>query len=143
VERKGDSGGSFARWTRELAEELYRRAVDEIGGMMTDMAGNYESLAIPAPNVLVVGLKATYNKEWCERADVKRKLEQTLAKLAGRSIRIDFAVAEHAAPQPAVRRTASRNQAQRIREIERDPLVQEAVELFEAEIMHVEEGNEA
>jgi hypothetical protein len=117
--------------------------VEEIGGMMIDMAGNYDSLAIPAPNVLVVGLKATYNKEWCERADVKRKLEQTLAKLAGRSIRIDFAVAEHSVPQPVVRRAASRNQAQRIREIERHPLVQEAVALFEAEIMQVEERNEA
>jgi hypothetical protein len=137
------SAAGAPEWTRELAEEQYRRAVDEIGGMTSDIAGNYESLAIPAPNVLVVGLKATYNKEWCERADVKRKLEQTLARLAGRTIRIDFAVTEEASPRPAARRASGRNQVQKMREIERHPLVQEAISLFDAEIVRVDERQEA
>ncbi len=141
-ERATYSAAGAPEWTRELAEEQYRRAVDEIGGMTSDIAGNYESLAIPAPNVLVVGLKATYNKEWCERADVKRKLEQTLARLAGRTIRIDFAVTEAASPRPAARRASGRNQVQKMREIERHPLVQETMALFDAEIVRVDERPE-
>jgi DNA polymerase III subunit gamma/tau len=137
------SADESPEWTRDLAEEQYRRAVEEIGGMASDIAGNYDSLAIPAPNVLVVGLKATYNKEWCERGDVKRKLEQTLARLAGRSIRIDFAVTEEVLPQPAARRASGRNQVQKMREIERNPLVQEAMALFDAEIVRVDEKQEA
>jgi DNA polymerase-3 subunit gamma/tau len=142
-ERATYSAAGAPEWTRELAEEQYRRAVDEIGGMTSDIAGNYETLAIPAPNVLVVGLKATYNKEWCERADVKRKLEQTLARLAGRTIRIDFAVTEEASRRPAARRASGRNQVQKMREIERHPLIQETMALFDAEIVRVDEKQEA
>jgi DNA polymerase III subunit gamma/tau len=133
---------STSDWTQDSAEQWYRSAAEEVGGVTTDMAVNYESLAIPAPNVLVVELKATYNKEWCERSDVKRKLEQTMAELAGRPIRIDFTVADNAVAQPVARRPTGRNQVQKMREIEGHPLVQEAVELFEAEVMRVEPTKE-
>jgi DNA polymerase III subunit gamma/tau len=130
-------------WTPAEAEACYLRAIDEIGGIITDFAGDFESTAIPAPNVLVVRLKARYNKDWCERADVKRKLEQTLSRLAGRSIRIDFVVMQEASAQRPPRRRRSRDQVQKMREIERHPLVQEAVELFEAEIVQVDGPSEA
>ncbi len=130
-------------WTPAEAEACYLQAIGEIGGVITNFAGDFESTAIPAPNVLVVRLKARYNKDWCERGDVKRKLEQTLSHLAGRSIRIDFVVNEETSPQRPSRRPSSRNQVQKMREIERHPLVQEAVELFEAEIVHVDGPREA
>lgn len=134
------AGDNSRDWTPGEAEACYVRAVEQIGGIITDFAGDFESVAIPAPNVLVVKLKARYNKDWCERADVKRNLEQTLSKLAGKSIRIDFEVDEAAVPERPARRPSSRNQLQKMREIERHPVVQEAIELFEAEIVHVDAG---
>ncbi len=127
-------------WTPAEAQACYQRAVEEIGGIITDFAGDFESTAIPAPNTLVVRLKARYNKDWCERADVKRKLEQTVSRLAGRSIRIDFVVNEQPSPERPVRTSSSRNQLQKMREIERHPVVREAIELFEAEVVHVDAG---
>lgn len=140
---EGNTAEITSGWTAAEAEACYLQAIDEIGGIITDFAGDFESTAIPAPNVLVVSLKARYNKDWCERADVKRKLEQTLSRLAGRSIRIDFIVNEETSSQRPSRRPSSRNQVKKIREIERHPLVQEAVELFEAEIVHVDSPREA
>jgi len=134
--------GAEQPWTPEFAEDVWRRAITEIGGMTSDIAGNCESLAIPAPNSLVVGLKATYNKEWCERSDVRRKLEQTVARLAGRPIRVDFKVTGEAEVRPTERRAPTQqHRVQKMREVEQHPLVQEAIELFDAEIVRIQDSN--
>jgi DNA polymerase-3 subunit gamma/tau len=120
------------------AEQKWREALDEIGGLTAECAGNFDSLAISAPNLLVVHLKTAYNKEWCERADVKRRLEQVMSRVSGQAIRIDFAAP---AKPKAVRRAprpTTQSRLQSIREAEQNPLVQEAISLFDAEIVRVD-----
>ena len=48
--------------------------------MTADFAGDYRSLTLAAPDQLAVELQAAYNKEWCDRPEVKQKIEQTLAR---------------------------------------------------------------
>ena len=120
-------------------EQQWREALDEIGGLTAECAGNYESVAISAPNLLVVQLKTAYNKEWCDRSDVKQRLERAMSRVAGRKIRIDFSAALERKPGPAEQRPAPPSRLQRIRQVEQHPLVQETVRLFDAEIVRVDE----
>ncbi len=126
-------------WTEELAQQAWRETLEEISGLKAEVAGNYAALAVVQPNQLVVHLKAAYNKEYCERPDVKRELEQALSRRAGRTIRIDFAVAaEPDSPRPEKRPPAT-SRLQRMRELDQHPLVQEAKRLFDAEVVRFDE----
>jgi DNA polymerase-3 subunit gamma/tau len=128
-----------SEFSEQTAEYKWRAALEEIGGLTAECAGDFESLAISAPNLLVVRLKTAYNKDWCERVDVKRRLEQVMSRLAGRDIRIDFAAP---ASQPSTRSAArppAPSRLQRMREAEQNPLVQEAISLFDAEIVRVDQ----
>ena len=127
------------RLTADSAEQAWRRALDEIGGVTADLGGSFESIAISAPNSLVVNLKAAYNKEWCERQDVKRKIDEVMSRLTGQMIRVSFTAPDEVAPQRVDRRQAAQARWQKMREVEQNPLVQEAIELFGAEVTGVDE----
>lgn len=120
-------------------EEKWQQTLAEIGGIVAEFAGNYESVAISAPNQLVVRLNAAYNKQWCERPDVKRKLEETMSRLGGRTMRIDFAVSQASPPPPKERPVTMQSQRQKMRDLEQHPLVKEAMDLFGAEIIKVQQ----
>ena len=110
--------------------------------MTGDCASKFESVAISAPNRLVVSFRKAYTtaKEFCERPDKRTRLEQTLSRLAGRDIRIDFAVlaeeSQVTAPQPLAQRPPV-NRRQRQAEMQKHPLVRQAVEMFGAEIVTI------
>ncbi len=128
-----------AAWTEEVARQAWRETLEEISGLKAEMAGDYSSLAVQPPNQLVVHLKRAYNQQYCERPDVKRELEQTLARRAGRTIRIDFAVAAEPEAQRAEKPLPAVSRQQRMRELDQHPLVQEAKRLFDAEVIRVDE----
>jgi hypothetical protein len=110
--------------------------------MTGDCASKFESVAISAPNRLVVRFRKDYTtaKEFCERPEKRTRLEQILSRLTGRDIRIDFAVLDEesqvTAPQPVVNRPPV-NRRQRQAEMQRHPLVRQAVEMFDAEIVTI------
>jgi hypothetical protein len=98
-------------------------------------------IATSGPNRLAIGFPAEYSsqKEFLERASVRQRIEQTLQTVAGRTIRIDFELlpgtpktVERAAPPPSKR--------QLMKDRERHPLVQQAMEVFQAEMVDVVEG---
>jgi len=126
-------------WTAQSAERLWGQALSEIGGVTADMGGNFESIAISAPNLLVVHLKGAYNKDWCERQDVKRKIEQTMSRLTGRAIQVSFTASREDAPKRTDRRQAAQARWQKMREVEEHPLVKEVVKLFGAEVTGVDQ----
>jgi hypothetical protein len=108
--------------------------------MIAHFAGDSQSVVMSGPNQLVVSLRLAYNKERCERPEVKRKLEQALSRVAGRDIRIEFAIVPGVAdvvsadrPQPA------QSRLQKLRELEKHPLVRETLELFDCEVVRVDE----
>jgi DNA polymerase-3 subunit gamma/tau len=120
-------------------EPAWRQALEEIGGIAVHMAGDYESLQVTGPQQVVVVLRSAYNKEWCERPDARRKLEQTVSRRVGRELRVEFAVTLD--PQtPRIDRPPSvQSRLQRMREVEKHPLVREALELFDGEVVRCEE----
>lgn len=125
--------------TAKSAERIWQQALAEIGGVTADMGGNFESIAISAPNSLVVNLTGAYNKEWCERQDVKRKIDEALSRLAGQVIRVSFTAPREDAPQRTDRRQIAQARWQKMREVEQHPLVKNVVKLFGAEVTEVDE----
>jgi DNA polymerase-3 subunit gamma/tau len=110
--------------------------------MTADFAGRADGVAISGPNRLVVRFRKAYTQaqNYCERPERRQKLEQTLSRIAGRDIRIDFvtlpdepaaAGPESSAAKPPV------NRRQRQQELMRHPLVRKAAELFDTEIIAV------
>jgi DNA polymerase-3 subunit gamma/tau len=149
VERSQASGGEVLQtaadpqpevaWSEDVATRQWLDALAEIGGMTQDFAGDYESLAISGPNTLAVTLKGDYNKEWLERPEVRQKLEQSLAKVAGRSLRVEFRVKAQTTKPAASPPVTAQNRVQMMREVEQHPMVQQAAELFGAEVIRVQE----
>jgi DNA polymerase-3 subunit gamma/tau len=124
------------------AEEAWRQTLAEFQDMTGQWASKYQSVAISAPNRLVVSFPKDYTsaKEFCERPEKRSRLELALSRLTGRDMRIDFAVladeSQASVPQPvATRPTATRQQ--RNAAARRNPLVRKAEQLFDAEIVTV------
>ena len=109
--------------------------------MTADFAGRAERVAISGPNRLVVRFGKAYTQalQYCERPEKRQRLEQTLSRIAGRNLRIDFALlpdepssAAAEASKPAARPATSVRQ--RRQELNRHPLIRKASELFDTEI---------
>ncbi|MEX2173317.1 MAG: DNA polymerase III subunit gamma/tau [Pirellulaceae bacterium] len=124
------------------ATQAWTQAVSELQDMTGDCASKFESIAISGPNRLVVRFGKAYNaaKEFCERPDKRSRLEQTLSRLAGRSLRVDFAVSEVELQTTSAQSVASRPtvpRRQRQAEMQRHPLVRRLTELFDVEVVSV------
>lgn len=107
--------------------------------MTRDFAAFASAVAISAPNRLVATFKEAYTlqKESCERTDRKVRIEEALSQVAGRPMRLDFVVASGGdRPEP---RAPQKSRAQRMRETERHPRVAQAMELFDAEVLRIDE----
>ena len=129
-------------WTNAVAQQIWSQGVEAIQDMTADYARKAVAIAISGPNRLVASFRKAYShfKDQLERPERRQKLEQTLADVAGRPIRVEFdllpdephSAAPVAKPQP----TAARRR-QRIKELERNLLVQQAIAVFDAEIIDV------
>jgi DNA polymerase-3 subunit gamma/tau len=123
------------------AEKVWKQALDMLGDMTADYASLATRIAISAPNRLVVSFPAGYNyqKESCERPERKLRLEQALESVTGSPVRLDFELlagekAATAAPPPTVSRR------QLMQQTIRHPLVSEALEMFDGEVVRVDQG---
>jgi DNA polymerase-3 subunit gamma/tau len=135
------NGESKSTLTGENARILWQQALADLGDMTEDAGRLAESVAISAPNRLVVSFAAQYTlqKETCERR--KTRIEQALSARVDRPVGIEFVVragetAPHRDPPPV-----SRRQLQR--EKENDPFVRQAMDLFDAEIIRLESSRDA
>jgi DNA polymerase-3 subunit gamma/tau len=124
--------------TPETAETIWKQVLSKLGDMTADMAGYYDHVAIPAPDRLVVKFREGYTlqKESCETPDRKAALEKAMSRAVGRPVRIDLDVIPDA--KPAVTKTPTVSRMQLVREKEKDPLVQQAIEIFDAEVTRVD-----
>jgi DNA polymerase-3 subunit gamma/tau len=128
-----------AELTSQSLDEVWKQVLNDLGDMTADFAGRCDRLAISGPNRLVVSFKAQYDKEACERPDRKERIEQALARLMGRHVRIDFEVSP-GQQRPAENRPPVVSKRQRMRDKEKHPLVRKAIELFDAEIVDLDDS---
>lgn len=126
--------------TAESATSIWQQAIAKIEDMTADYAAFCDRVAISAPNRLVASFKASYTlqKESCEKPERKARIEQALQQITGERIHVDFEVRREEAigvsrpqPRPTLR--------QKMRDIEKQPLVKQAIDMFEAEITRLEE----
>lgn len=129
-------------WTNEEATAIWQQVLGELQDMTGGFASKAESVAISGPNSMVARFRKAYTslQEQLERPDRRQRLEQALSEVAGRSIRVEFELLpdlpQTAAIAPKPQPTAARRR-QRIREVERNLLVQQAIAVFDAEIIDV------
>jgi DNA polymerase-3 subunit gamma/tau len=124
----------------DKAAEIWSQALAILGDMTSDFASKAESVAICGPNRLVArfGKAYSYQKEFCERPERKALLEQALCQAAGVPITLQFEVlSDRGGPVPVARETPLPNRQQRFAEAARHPLVRQAMEHFDAEIVRV------
>jgi hypothetical protein len=135
---QGNSGQIISE---QDARRIWEQALAELGDLTAEMAGAYDDLALPTPHQLVVNftVEYTHHKEACERPERRQRLEQAVSRLAGRTMRIDFQVAPNQTVQPHCLVPVT-SPLQRMREIQRHPLVQRAIEIFDAEVVEVRPG---
>jgi DNA polymerase-3 subunit gamma/tau len=128
--------------TPETAETIWKQALANMEDMASVYGAGYAAVATPAPNRLVVTFPPGYTlqKEGCERPERKARIEQALSRITGREMRVDFELLEDT--QPALRKQAPPppTHRQRLRQVEQQPFVRRAMELFDAEVTRLEES---
>ena len=118
-------------------ERVWSQVLTEIEDISAEFARSYKSLAISAPNQLVVTLASAYNKEECERSNRKTRFEGVLSRIAGQKMQIEFRVdKESAVPKPAA---ATKSKRQLMREMEKHPLIAEAIKTFDGEVVDLQQ----
>ena len=123
------------------AVEIWNRALARLSGMAVEQAKQFDSVAIPAPNRLVIRFKPGYAifKSACERPEQVARFEQALAEVTGQRIRVEFALTAdepgESSPSAAAARAVSPHQ--RRLEVMQNPLVHRAAELFGAQVVDV------
>jgi DNA polymerase III subunit gamma/tau len=127
--------------TAQNATEIWNRVLGCLSGMVVEYAKQFDSIAVPASDRLVVWFKPSYAicKTMCERPDQLTRFEQALAEVTGRRIRVSFALA---ADQPDESQAAAATAKavsphQRRLDVMQNPLVQRAVDLFGAQVVDV------
>ncbi len=127
--------------TPENAVEIWNRALSKLSGMIVEQAKQFESVAIPAPNRLVIRFKNEYAvfKNSCERPEQVAKFEQSLAEVTGQRIRIEFALAASDPESAAAQAPPAKVVSPHLRKMEmsQHPLIQRAAQLFGAEVTDV------
>ena len=126
--------------TLETARLWWQQAIESLGSITADFAQHGRPTAISAPNRLVIAFPTSYtlHREHCERPERKASIEKALAQVAGRRVPLDFTTVPDTAPPPAA--PVPNNPRQRKKELESHPLVKQALELFDGEIMQVDDS---
>jgi DNA polymerase-3 subunit gamma/tau len=152
----GNSFGRTAPPDRATSEPLtsdrlataWQSALESVGGLLADSAQS-ATLAPdgnPPPGGranVVATFAAQYNfgKQFCERADHLRRLEQALGEALDREVRLTLKTStspESADPQPAEKPKTAPPRQRMSRQMEH-PWVKRATELFDARVVWMEE----
>ena len=118
--------------------EIWQQVLNDLEDMTGDFAAAATTVAISAPNTLVVGFPAHYTlqKESCERPERREKIELLLAKLTGHKVHIKFELLPDEVA--ATEQPANKSNRQQRRDLEQDPLIRQAMDVFDAELIRVE-----
>lgn len=131
--------------TNEEATAAWHQVVKDLGeqgdGLIADWAKLAESAVATGEGTLRLTFyqRDSFAQKFCERQDRKGKLEAALEIVTGRPWKLDFASCpdpKPTAPPPPPKQTNA-NQFKRKQAAARQPIVQKAMELFEAEVTDV------
>ncbi|MFP6675151.1 MAG: DNA polymerase III subunit gamma/tau [Pirellulaceae bacterium] len=117
------------------ARGLWSQILSSIEDMTAEYASGASSVAISAPNCLVVTfpLGYTLHKDSCERPERRAKIEQAAREIAGGYVGFEFRV-DSAREAPKRPKSTAASRVQALREVEKHPFVREVMEMFDAEV---------
>ncbi len=120
--------------------QLWRTATASIGDMLADYAGlavavvpngsDHWNVVFPPGNVRP--------REVCEQNERRQVLEQAVAKVVQRSVRLTFSVMPGQAPRSTTAVQPSNNRVQKMREASENPYVKKLCEVIDGEILRVD-----
>jgi DNA polymerase-3 subunit gamma/tau len=125
------------------AAEVWKQALLRLSGFIVDHARQFQSLAVPSANRLVVCFKPdnAFGRSTCQRPENAGRIEDALAEVTGQPVRVEFALAE--APAAAAAPQASPVPAHlKVLQAAKNPLVRLAGELFGAQPIRVDDPPE-
>ena len=83
------------------------------------------------------------DKTSCEKPERRRKLEEALKSVANRHVQYECVLGRVATPEKAPRKAiTSADRARRLREIEQEPIVQKMIEIFQGEVVRIDQPDE-
>ncbi|MHC4175959.1 MAG: DNA polymerase III subunit gamma/tau [Planctomycetota bacterium] len=128
--------------TPENAAGIWTRALAAASGMVVEQARQFDRVAVSGPDRLVISFKPEYAlaKSFCERPEQLARLEEALAEVAGRPVRVSLAVDEEGAGAGEPAESARQGSPhQRLLEVASHPMIRRAEELFGAQPVRVDE----
>lgn len=148
VEPTDKDSSTAPRATIALSEatavDVWKAAILQFTDLTADQALQFDSVAMTDPNRLVVSFQKRYDscRIFCEQPGRRARLEQSLQEVSGRSIRLELRTLD--VPQTEVAETSRpvRSRREQMRAAAEHPLVGRAMELFNAELMRVDEPRE-
>jgi len=139
------SGAGPEIWfTPENSEEIWAIVVLEINDMLKSHVKSVSSTAISAPNKLELTLPPKYHfgKTYLEKPEAQSRLQKIIARLTGVEPRITVILGEVEANHQKAATSSSQNggrQLQRVFKPEDDELVCSVVEVFDAQVVRINE----
>jgi DNA polymerase-3 subunit gamma/tau len=130
---------NFSELDAASAESVWKQALSQIEDMTADYGSFYDHVAISAPNCLVVSFKIGYTlqKESLERPERRATVEQALASVTGKRVKVQFELLpDDESAKETARPVASLRQLRR--DVEKNAMVHAAIELFDAEIDRID-----
>jgi DNA polymerase-3 subunit gamma/tau len=131
-----------APWNDQSAGQIWRAALAAMDDLTADFARQAVAIAAIDDNRLRLSFEETRElaKQSCERPERKSKLEAAIKKVSARDVLVECVTcavrrSEEAAPKPS----AAVSRRQRMRDAEQQPGVRQVMELFDAEIIRVDE----
>ncbi len=121
---------------------VWRQALENLNDLTADCASQASSVAISGPNKLVVQFRPMYNssKLFCERPERCKSLEQAVSQVAGLPVRLEFQLVGSQEPVTSGPTETANNRQQQLRAATQHELVQQAISLFDGEIIKVDVG---
>jgi DNA polymerase-3 subunit gamma/tau len=125
------------------AQSLWNRVVGKFTDLLADHASMAERVTASGSNRLVVGFARKYNlpKSFCERPEQLARLEQSLSAAAGGPVKVEFTLLESGADDSRNAAPRGPTPQERLREKSQLPIVRKALELFDARLVRVEDGD--
>lgn len=113
--------------------KVWQDATREAGGVITDAASQFKSIKLEN-DCLIVTYAQKHLYEFCQRSDRSQALAAAVEKVTGNQVRLDFRLDE-VSQQTQQQRAPRLTRVQRIRQLEQNAFIKQAIEVFDAEVV--------
>ena len=136
--------------TQELTESsldiFWTQVLDSLPDRMRTHLSRVDGLAISGPNCLELSFPASYvlSREWCERPETLARINEQASQVSGRSVEVTITSSAEqptAAGKP-VKPTAVEPVRRKTSDVNDDPFVQQALDIFGGTVIDVREVHE-